>query len=552
MSKYSFKSEITIENGLITNIIKAEKSKITIISDNDIENSQVYEFDENSGYISKGLIDSHAHIFGLGVQLLELNLSKAESIEEIIYLCKKYLEKGLLRENEGVKWLIGRGWNHENWTDKSLPNKDFLDVYFPNICVYLTRIDGHSVWVNSRVMEIAEINKDTPNPIGGEIIKDNNGNPNGLLIDNAMDLVKQFLPRYNKIQIENYLKIAIDNLLSVGLTEIHDMDVHPNILEVFKKLDSENKLKIKVKSYVSAQNDEWKTFDVKNTNTTEIKSNLQICGLKFYSDGALGSRGAYLLENYSDAETKGLLFLEENDFLNKIIEGATYGWQIVTHAIGDGANRFVLDTYIRFREQTNDYKTILRIEHAQIVHPDDLHKFSKYKIFATVQPTFCLSDFNMAQSRLGKRVSYAYPWKTLIDAGVVISGSSDFPIEPINPLLGIDYLTQRIVFDILSIDDNSGKLSYENVDFDTAIQLYTETAEIMSNSELFAEKGYNYISELSYKSNNEINQEEIFSQLFGQEANLTIFKNQILENINNTSNQVLMTIVNGKVVYQSK
>ena len=402
-------------------------------------------------------------------------------------------------------------------------------------------------------MNIAGINKDTPNPVGGEIIKDENGNQSGLLIDNAMDLVKQFLPKYNKTQIENYLKIAIDSLVSVGLTEIHDMDVHPEILEVFQKMDNENKLKIKVKSYVSAQNDEWKKFNVQNTNqlttiSNEIKSNLQVCGLKFYSDGALGSRGAYLLENYSDAETKGLLFLEENDFLEKIKVGAKLGWQIVTHAIGDAANRFVLDAYIKFREETNDYKTILRIEHAQIVHPDDLFKFEKYKIFATVQPTFCLSDFQMAQKRLGDRVVYAYPWKSLIESSVIISGSSDFPIEPINPLLGIDYLTKRPEFEILT-DKNTTKLSKEIVDLDTAIQLYTETAEIMSNSNLFEEKGYNYIYNLDNDLDNNLNQNEVLNQLIGKEANLTIFKNQLSDNEDNTKNEVLMTIVNGKVVY---
>lgn len=529
------KYKIKIENGIVTSVQQSDITEIELIDSENKNNSEILKFEPNSGFVTKGLVDSHAHIFGLGVTLLELNLENAESIEECLFLCKKQIERGLTRQNENITWLIGRGWNQEKWANSQMPTKEYLDAYFPEIAVYLTRIDGHSAWVNSKALEIANITETTPNPIGGEILKNENNSPTGILVDNAMDIIKPLLPKYSEEQIEKYIQTAVDKLVSVGLTEIHDMDVNPNILKVFKKLDLDNKLKIKVKSFVSAQNDEWIKSNIEKENINNNSNNLEVTGLKFYSDGALGSRGAYLLEDYSDEKTRGLLFLNEEDFLAKIKDGAEKGWQIVTHAIGDAANRFVLDVYARFRNETNNYSTILRIEHAQIVHPNDLYKFEKYKIYATVQPTFCLSDFDMAQSRLGERINYSYPWQTLINNQVLITGSSDFPIETYNPMLALEYLTTRPDF------KDKNKLSSENINPKLALPLYNSLFEY-----ILGDKPANNMTEIYNKFQNKNELELINEYIIGQKANFSIFSSDNLSN----KNECLATIVNGKIVYR--
>lgn len=532
--------KIKIENGIVRSVEQSDKTEIEITNDG---NTEVLKFEENSGYVTKGLVDSHAHIFGLGVTLLELNLENAESIEECLFLCKKQIERGLTRKNDNITWLIGRGWNQEKWANSQMPTKEYLDAYLPNIAVYLTRIDGHSAWVNSKALEIANITEKTQNPIGGEILKNENNSPTGILVDNAMEMVKPHLPKYSEEQIEQYIQTAVDKLVSVGLTEIHDMDVNPNILKVFKKLDLENKLKIKVKSFVSAQNDEWISSNIENETFNSNANNLEVKGLKFYSDGALGSRGAYLIDNYSDEPTRGLLFLNEEDFLVRIKKGAAKGWQIVTHAIGDAANRFVLDVYARFRNETKNYNTILRIEHAQIVHPDDLHKFEKYKIYATVQPTFCLSDFEMAKSRLGERINYSYPWQTLINQNVLITGSSDFPIETYNPMLALEYLTNRLDF------EDKSKLSAENINPSLTLPLYNLLFEYILGKRT-AENIKTIYDKFQNTNNNTINSANeidlINEYIINQYANFSIFTNDKLT----STNECLATIINGKIVFK--
>lgn len=514
---------VIIENGICSKVEKSDKTQIFL---NNNGKEQVLSFKKGSGYLCKGLKDTHGHILGLGIKLLELNLEQAESIEECLFLCSKYISKYGLKSEIGKNtlWLIGRGWNEEKWVGSKVINKSFLDDYFPSIAVGLTRVDGHAMWVNSKTLEICNINTKTENITGGEIQKDELGNLTGLLIDNAMEIVKDNFPKRTKEEIKFYILTAIDDLISVGLTEIGDMDVSLEVAEAFIELDKANLLKIKVKSFIAGYKQEWKKFAhlIKPENTSS--NNFIIEGVKFYADGALGSRGAYLLENYSDSHTRGLLFLEEEEFISNIKEIVKLGLTVATHAIGDAANRFVLNTYSRFREESKDYTSKLRIEHSQIVHPDDLQKFNLYNISTTIQPTFCKSDFDMAQSRLCNRVSYAYPWRALINNHIQISGSSDFPIEEHNPMFALEYLTSRKDF----FDIN--KLSEENLPSNLVLPLYN-----IGNEK-------KYLLDLAEKTEEELINEFVINK----PANFSIFSKNTLS----PENKCITTIVNGKVVYQ--
>lgn len=395
-------------------------------------NGEIYNYP--NAYALPGFVDSHCHIWGLGLTMLGMPISEAKSAEETVSIIAKYKK---MRGN----WIFGRGWNQELWKNTSYPDKTILDDYFPDTPVLLTRIDGHADWVNSKALELSNINKNTPNPDGGEILKDKYGEPTGILIDNAMQLAEKHLPHYSINQLEEMIITSLNECITKGLTELHDMDVSPVQINIFKKLDDKGDLTLKVRSYVSAQNDQWIRDDVK----PYYGNNFSVVGIKFFADGALGSHGAALLEPYKDKEiSKGLILLDKEIFIDRASKGIEAGFHIATHAIGDAAVRFVLDAYEILR---NKYpNAVLRIEHSQMIHPDDIKRFKELEIIAAVQPIHCISDAaTMAEPRLGaERCKYSYLWKTLIENNVQILGSSDFPIESHNPLTGIDAFINRI------------------------------------------------------------------------------------------------------------
>lgn len=384
-----------------------------------------------------GLVDSHAHIFGLGARLNGLAIYDAMSAEECI---SRAIQHTSLRGG----WVVGMGWNQELWRVKSYPTAAMLDSVFTDVPVYLSRADGHAAWVNSRALTLAGITAATPNPPGGEILKDKAGNPTGILVDNAMDLVRSLIPPHSKDEQIACLRAAAQECVKHGITEVHDMDVSPHLLPLFSALAERAELPIRVQSYVKAQNNEWMHEGL----LPAIGEMFRVVGLKYYADGALGSRGAALLEPYSDdPSNKGLMLLTEDELYRRAKIGLEYQWDISTHAIGDAANRMVLNVYQRLREEelADDTRT-LRIEHAQIVHPSDQPRFADLNVVAAMQPVHCISDASMAEQRLGSRCAYGYPWRSLRNSGIAISAGSDFPIESCNPLLGIDAFVRRVPF----------------------------------------------------------------------------------------------------------
>ncbi len=297
--------------------------------------------------------------------------------------------------------------------------------------------------MNSKALTEAGVAGLTPNPYGGIIARNKSGGPTGILIDNAMNLVSHLIPPVNASELEEMIAKAVEELAAKGITTAYDMDVDLYTVDIYKAMAEADRLPIKINIFLKTQRDEW----LERIPYPFAKGNMIVCGLKYYADGALGSRGAALLDTYEDApENKGLLLINEDDLYAKAIKGMENGWQIATHAIGDAANRLVLNAYERLRKAkiaTN--KDILRIEHAQIIHPDDVYRFAENNIIASVQPVHCTSDAAMAAKRLNARaLNNSYRWKSMLEAGITIMGGSDFPIESHDPVIGIDAFVNRI------------------------------------------------------------------------------------------------------------
>lgn len=406
-----------------------------------------------------GFVDSHAHIIGLGEKLHGLTLDACKSEEECVDKCLNHTE---FRE----EWLVGRGWNQENWSKKYFPSLETLDSAFPKTPVFLRRTDGHAAWVNSVALKIAGINENSKNPIGGTIERDNSGKPTGILIDNAMELAAKHIPKFSPEAIRAMIQTATAECSRLGLTEIHDMDVLPENLEYFRELAEKGTLPVRVQSFVSGHQDEW----LKAGLLPVGGEFLRVIGVKLYADGALGSRGAWLLEPYSDdLQTCGLSLINQEEILEKSKIILESGWYLSIHAIGDAANRSVLRLYETLRKQNiADENTILRIEHSQIIHPDDIYLFAENNVIPAVQPIHCISDAPMAELRLGSRCEYAYPWESLRNSGAILAGGSDFPIESANPILGIDAFCRRIPF-----NEEKAWFANECISREEAISAYT-------------------------------------------------------------------------------
>jgi predicted amidohydrolase YtcJ len=424
----SFQGELHIVRGKIASLHPQPGGVTLRIGDRRIEFP--------GAWATPGLVDAHAHVVGLGLFFTEGYLIGAESIEE----CIRRLTANLsMRRGD---WIVARGWNHELWSPPELPARNDLDEHFADIPIALTRVDGHALWVNSLALERAGITASTLDPDGGKILRDENGQPTGILLDTAMELITRLVPKHSPAEIEQVILTATAACSAVGLTEIHDMDVPPEYLPSFTKLAEEGRLSCRVLSWVRGQQEEWHHAGILPT-TGEFH---RVAGIKLFADGALGSRGAALLEPYSDDScASGLELLSEDQIVHRIELAIEDGFtSIAVHAIGDRAVATVLNAFEQIRQrypQSDDIR--LRIEHSQIVRSDDVHRYVETGAIASVQPIHCTSDAPMAQRRLGERTRNAYRWRSFLDAGVLLCAGSDFPVESHNPFLGIDAFVRR-------------------------------------------------------------------------------------------------------------
>lgn len=435
------KADLILHNGIIYTVDSAFSiaqsfavinGKIAAVGTNNFIFSKFEakeEIDAGGSVVFPGFIDAHCHFYGYGSNLMRIDLKGTKSFAEVLQR---------VQENQNNKiggWIWGRGWDQNEWEVKEFPDNTLLDSLFPDIPVFLQRVDGHAALANSKAMSL--INRNWDKEIaGGEIIRIE-GKPTGLLIDAAADTVKVAIPPLSSEEKKQALLAAQKDCFAVGLTTVSDAGYSADeTLEIFntiKELQSNNELLMRIYAMIdwSQQNAE---YFFKQGIYKDDKLNIR--SFKLYSDGALGSRGAFLLEPYADNPGSHGTLLYEIDYLKHVTEQiAKTNFQLNTHCIGDSSARIMIALYGTSLGINNVRRW--RIEHAQIIHPDDLRKFKDYKIIPSVQTTHATSDMGWAVERLGaQRVQNAYAYKKLLQAAGIIANGSDFPVESINPLYG--------------------------------------------------------------------------------------------------------------------
>jgi hypothetical protein len=378
-----------------------------------------------------GLVDGHAHLYNYGFLAISLNLTGSPSLRVALRAIVEYAET-----TPPSSWIQGRGWNQVLWPVQEFPTAADIDSVVTDKPVWLERIDGHAGWANSRAMEIAGIDDDTPDPIGGKIVRDENGKATGVFIDMAMGLIGSQVPNPDKDDIRAAYRMASQNLLPYGMTGVHDAGVSIKEAEVMIAMADDDELGIRVYAMLS---DAGVNLDrMEKPLKGYADDMLDIAAVKLYADGALGSRGAAMIEPYSDdAENRGLPFYTLDE-LTGFTDKANYmGFQVAIHAIGDRGNRLALDAF-EAAQGGKPSRLRNRIEHAQIIALEDIPRFAELGVIAAMQATHATSDMNMAEDRIGPdRIKGGYAWRRLLDSGAVLANGSDFPVELANPWHGL-------------------------------------------------------------------------------------------------------------------
>lgn len=388
--------------------------------------------------IVPGLIDVHGHVMGLGEARLQADLVGAGSIGEVI-------ERLEAREADlpDDAWLTGRGWDQTLWPGGDFPSRADLDQAFPDRPVYLVRVDGHAGWANSAALARVERDLDGDwQPQGGDIDRDADGEPTGILIDTAMALVEDAMPDPTSEERDLALDLALEEMARHGLTGIHDAGTSLDTFRRYRERAKKGALSIRV--HALADGDaamlEWLCG-----NGIYKGDRLTARAVKYYADGALGSRGAALLEDYSDDPGNDGLLFESDEAMQELVDKAmACGLQLGIHAIGDRANRQVIDALVQGQARHEDNPGRHRVEHLQIIHPNDIPRLAEHGIIASMQPTHATSDMRWAEQRLDReRLAGAYAWQKVLEAGARLALGSDFPVEPVNPWFGIHAAVTR-------------------------------------------------------------------------------------------------------------
>jgi predicted amidohydrolase YtcJ len=389
--------------------------------------------DLSGAVVVPGFCDSHAHLYGLGKALSEIDLVGTRSAGECVARVAAAADAA-----PAAGWLEGRGWDQNDWDRAEFPDRSLLDAAVKERPVLLRRIDGHAAWVNGAALRRAGIDARTTDPEGGRIQRDAAGEPTGILVDNAIDLLTSALPPVPAAEQRRRIKLAVDHCLRYGLTGMHDAGAPAERIDIYRELAAAGELDLRL--YVMLA-DETQTLDgwLERGPLVEPGGMLTVRAVKLYADGALGSRGALLLADYADEPGRRGLQVTPTDHLREVARRAgEAGFQVCTHAIGDGGNRMILDVYEEVLGQLGLRDARWRIEHAQILHPDDLPRFARLGVVASMQPTHCTSDMDWVEDRLGEaRCAGGYAWRSLLDSGAVVCFGTDFPVEDVDPLLGL-------------------------------------------------------------------------------------------------------------------
>lgn len=408
---------LAVKDGKVLAVGSSQEIRDKYESDNTV--------DAQGKFIYPGFNDAHCHFYGYAENLMQYaDLRGTESTDEIYTIIKDHHHKF------GGEWVLGRSWDQNDWAEKSFPDKTKLDELFPDTPVYLIRVDGHAAWCNSKALELAKISAATKVEGGEVLLKD--GEPSGILLDNAMNAVRKLIPEITEEQQKMGLLEAQKNCFAAGLTSVTDCGLDKETILLLDKMQKAGEVKMRVNAMLNPTPENFEYFVSKGEAFKTER--LLVNSIKVYADGALGSRGALLLHDYSDDPGNSGLQIQSREYYENICKLAyENNFVVATHAIGDGANRLMLDTYGKFLKGKNDRRW--RIEHAQIIDPNDFEKFAAFSIVPSVQPTHCTSDMPWAEDRLGpERINGAYAYQTLLKQNGWLPSGTDFPVENIEPI----------------------------------------------------------------------------------------------------------------------
>jgi len=391
--------------------------------------------------IVPGLIDAHVHLMGLGRSLLQANLVGTPSKQAVIDTLTAFAA-----DVPDGAWLQGRGWDQNDWGNGGFPTREDLDAAFPDRPIFLERIDGHAAWVNTAAIEQTvgmEALQAMEDPQGGSIRRDDDGVPTGILIDAAAGIIQSDIPAYSDDRLDDALTQALDRTTRYGLTSVHDAGITRADVERYQRFIEGGRFPVRLYGMIGGRGDTFDHFC--ETGTISTGDRLRVQSVKLYVDGALGSRGAALLEDYSDDPgNRGLLLKTPDQLRQDVMDAIRCGFQVNTHAIGDRGNRVTLDAYEATFDSLGRGIGRHRVEHAQILHPDDLPRFAAMDVIASVQPTHATSDMPWAEDRLGEdRIQGAYAWNSLKESGARLAYGSDFPVEDVDPIEGFHAAVTR-------------------------------------------------------------------------------------------------------------
>ena len=462
-------SALEFDDGKVTRLYWAES---------DAQQSTASERIDGKGMtLLPGLIDAHGHVSSHGRALASVDLVGAGSEAAAAARVLDFISA----ESTNATWIQGRGWNQVLWPGKEFPSRQSLDAVSGDAAVVLGRVDGHAVWVNTRALALAGITDDTPDPAGGQIIRDERGRATGVLIDNAMTMVFSVMPADSDEQIADYQARALRDLAANGLTSVHDAGITAQEMRGFRSLLKASEMPVRVYAMLDVL-DPANDDDLEAGPSQDEAQLLVVRSVKISADGALGSRGAALFEDYSDKPGhKGLLLLTDEELTHHMSRAVAAGYQVNTHAIGDLANDRVLANYEMLNQAEASRDLRHRVEHAQILRPQDVSRFAAAGIVASIQPTHATSDKNMAGDRLGEeRLKAAYAWSTLLDSGAQLAGGSDFPVESVNPFYGLHAAVTRQSHDN---EPDGGWFPGQKLSREASLSLFTQDAAFAAHQE---------------------------------------------------------------------
>ncbi|MFY9554458.1 MAG: amidohydrolase [Blastocatellia bacterium] len=420
--------------------VAVKAGKIIFVGSN--KDAKAYEgkgtrvVDLHGNTVVPGLTDSHYHLSGVGAREMNLNLEGITSLEEFLAKVKERVD----RANPG-DWVTGRGWIETFWKPQVFPTRWDLDKISPNNPVALTRADGHAIVANSAAIKIAAVDKNTPNPFGGEIMKDKDGEPNGMFLDKAQGIIGRHIRSRGSDESEQAILLGCKRSVELGWCEIQNAGSSFSEVALLKKLYGEGKIKLRIYEAIAGPGGDAGRLLREGELIGAFDNRFTVRHIKVVIDGALGSKGAALLEPYADYNTAGFLTQKEEDLMPMFVEALRKGIQIETHAIGDRANRVILDLYEKaFAAVPADQRKVReprwRVEHAQVVSQADIPRFAKLGVIPSMQPSHAIGDLHFAPSRLGiKRLEGAYAWQSFIKSGSIIAGGSDAPVERGEPMI---------------------------------------------------------------------------------------------------------------------